>query len=246
MFRFKHCLSLYDVKDRRNLVSALLAKNRVKLQLIYQHQFNRQLFAGTLDQLVFGRYLRDDFLYLREFSSAINNIAKRTTAINPELSKQLSILADDVITNEQDMQLKYATHFNLHADHKMGPTITQYSEYLMDSTIHADIPYALCSILPCFWIYYQLGAMNWNHPVIKDNPYYEWIATYSSPEFIKVTKELVCTVQLIAAESVVIDRVKMNEYFSRSIEFELSFFDEVHPYKTTEEHIRNNIKRHSY
>lgn len=246
MFRFKHCLSLYGVKDRRTFVSALLATNRVKLRLIYQHQFNKQLFAGTLDQLVFGRYLRDDFLYLREFSSAINNIAKRTTTINPELSKQLSILADDVITNEQGMQLKYATHFSSHADHQMGATITKYSKYLMDSSIHADILYALCSILPCFWIYYQLGAMNWNNPIIKDNPYHEWIATYSSPEFIKVTKELAATVQLIAAESNVIDRLKMNEYFSRSIEFELNFFDEVHPYKITEEHIRNSIGRHSY
>ena len=246
MLRFKHCLSLYDEKDRRTFVSALLATNRVNLQLIYQHQFNKQLFAGTLDQLVFGRYLRDDFLYLREFSTAINNIAKRTSTINPELSKQLSILADDVITNEQDMQLKYATHFSSHPNHQMGTTITKYSKYLLDSSIHAHIPYALCSILPCFWIYYQLGAMNWNNPVIKDNPYHEWIATYSSPAFIKVTKELAATIQLIATESDNNERVKMGEYFSRSVEFELDFFSEIYPHKNSEQQIRYDIRRHSY
>lgn len=245
MFLFKYCRSSYNLQYPNDFVRTFLTTNKVKLQLIYQHPFNKQLFAGTLDQLIFGRYLRDDFLYLREFSSAISNIAQRTTTVNPELSKQLRILAHDVIANEQGMQLQYANHFNDHADHQMGAAVTQYSKYLIDASIHAEIPKALSSILPCFWIYYQLGVMNWNRPVILDNPYKEWIATYSSPEFIKVTKELAATVELISAESSQIDRLIMSEYFSRSIDFELEFFNEVYPLNTSEDHM-TKIKQYAY
>lgn len=244
MFLFKYCRSSNDLKAPNFFVRNLLAANKSKLQLIYQHPFNKQLFAGTLDQSIFGRYLRDDFLYLHEFSSAINNIAQRTSTINPELANQLSILAHDVITNEQCMQLTYANHFNDHADHQMGAAVTKYTKYLIDSSVCAEIPSALSSILPCFWIYYQLGVMNWNELMIKENPYNEWIATYSSPEFIKVTKELAATVQLISTESSEVERLKISEYFSRSIDFELEFFNEIYPLKTSEDHIRN-IRRYS-
>ncbi len=245
MFHLKFYRSFIAPKARSSFISSLLIENRMPLQHIYQHPFNQQLFAGSLEQSIFGHYLRDDFLYLHEFSFAIQNIAKRTTSINPKLSRQLSTLAHEVIAGEQDMQLKYAVHFN-HPEHRMGATVTEYSKYLINSSLNKDIPYALCSILPCFWIYYQLGVMNRSSKSILKNPYHDWIATYTSPEFIKVTKELAATIELIAQSSDVTDWMKMNTFFSKSTEFELRFFNEVyfHPitgYQRVESH-----KRHSF
>ncbi|WP_298622123.1 TenA family protein [uncultured Legionella sp.] len=245
MHLFKYCKSSHGLKTHKGFVHALLATNKTKLQLIYQHPFNQQLFAGTLEQEVFGRYLRDDFWYLHEFSLAIGQVAKRATTINPELSRQLSTLAHEVITNEQIMQLRYATHFNHHTKHQIGVTVTEYSKYLIDTAMHAEIPHALCSILPCFWIYYQLGVINRTMHG-KQNPYHDWIATYSSPDFIKVAQELAITVQLIADKSDQTTHLQMTEFFSKSIAFELDFFNEVYPDKSSEKHPCNETRNHSY
>lgn len=236
MSYFKNCQSLLFVKPGSSLLSALISANSSKLQLIYKHPFNRKLFAGTLDQSAFGRYLRDDFLYLHEFASAINMIAKRTNEINPDLSTQLKCLSNDIICNEQSMQLKYAEHFTHLREHKMGIAVSEYSKYLIDASMHSEISESLCSILPCFWIYYQLGILARDTKSVSLNPYYDWIATYSSPEFVKVTKDLATAINLMGSQTNQENYTNMNLFFSRSVTFELNFFNEVYPDQLDENH----------
>ncbi|MBL7478947.1 TenA family protein [Legionella bononiensis] len=237
MSYLKYCHLFYKKKPDSSFLSRLIRLNRNSLQSIYDHPFNQELFAGTLPQEKFGQYLRDDFLYLRQFSSALQNIAKRTIKINPDLSSQLNKLAEDVINNEHTMQLQYRIHFNDFNEHQMGYSVSQYSQYLVNTSTQARVPEALCSILPCFWIYYQLGTMIQTSSIMTPHPYYEWIATYSGAEFVQVTKDLAATVNLIVGDANQMKHSELIEFFSKSVEFELDFFNEIYYPQVTAKHV---------
>lgn len=232
----KYCPLFYKQKPDARCLSRLIRLNHSTLQAIYTHPFNQELFAGTLPKEKFGLYLRDDFLYLRQFSCALQNIAKRTETTHPGLSKQLNTLANDVINNEHSMQLQYREHFREFDKHQTGTSISQYSQYLVKTSTQAEVPEALCSILPCFWIYYQLGTMMAGKDPMKPHPYSDWIATYSGADFVQITQNLAAEVNLIVEDTHPVKQPELIRFFSRSVSFELDFFDEIYYAQNNKKH----------
>ena len=229
----KSCSLFFKQKQNPHYLSSLLTANRNDLQLIYHHPFNQQLFNGTLQPELFGRYLRDDYFYLNQFSSTIKQLAKHTIKINTDLARQLDYLANDIINNELNMQLQYKEHLQNITDYVPGPSIVAYTNYLSQTAGNSELSIALSSILPCFWIYHQLGIMHQNSVHLSSNPYKKWIATYSSPDFITATQHLASTVSLLGAQAPTQIQSQMNDAFKGSVRFELDFFDSVYDQERT-------------
>lgn len=224
----KSCSLFFKTKQNPRYLPSLLTTNRNDLQLIYHHPFNQQLFNGTLPPEIFGRYLRDDYFYLNQFSSTIKQLAKHTIKINTDLARQLDYLANDIINNELNMQLQYNEHLQNMTDYIPGPTIVAYTKYLSQTAGNSELSIALCSILPCFWIYHQLGIMHKNSIHLSGNPYKKWIATYSSPDFVTATQHLASTVNLLGEQAPSLIQSQMNDAFKEAVGFELDFFDSVY------------------
>ncbi|CAM2987815.1 TenA family protein [Legionella worsleiensis] len=228
MTYLKYCHLFYQPIPEGSFFSRLIHINQKSLDLIYSHPFNQELLAGTLPKAKFGHYLRDDFLYLRVFAKVLHTLAARTQIINPSLSLQLTQLAHEVVSSEHSMQLKYSAHFKDFHEHQMGTAITHYSDYLLTASTQAKIPEALCSILPCFWIYYQLGMLKSPKEIMTDHPYDDWIATYSSDEFVRITLELAATVNSLVNKSHQSKQLRLVSAFTKSVSYELDFFNEVY------------------
>lgn len=209
----------------------MLDANIVNLHHIYNHPFNRQLFKGTLSPAVFGRYLRDDYYYLHQFSSILQTLSKKK--IKPDLASQLQYLAKNIINNELSMQLQYKEHLTNTTDYIPGPSISAYTDYLSKTIRHSEPSVALSAVLPCFWIYHQLGVRHKNFAKIDINPFQEWITSYSSSDFVKATKHLAKTVTLLGEQSTPAVQSKMRLAFKKSVQFELAFFEELYTLDNT-------------
>lgn len=207
--------------------SLLLRSNKTNLRQIYNHPFNLQLFAGTLSPKVFGRYLRDDYFYLHRFSSVLQRLSERTAFIDPHLAKQLAYLGQDLIAGELKMQLQYREHLKDPGSIKPGAAISAYVDYLEMMLDKAPNVVTLSAILPCFLIYQELGMRYKKAHYSHQNPYKQWLATYSSPDFINTTQNLTATVTQHGNQSSFVLRLRMQEAFKQAIQFELDFFDEV-------------------
>lgn len=215
----------------QKFVPALLETNptAIHLQSIYMHQFNQQLFDGTLHASVFGNYLHDDYIYLQHYAKILLEISRRIIDSKPVLAKHLEHLATEIVAGETSMQEQYAQYFTHSSESKPGKTITNYIAFLTNHAEHSELPVALCCVLPCFWIYYQLGSRELNPQQLSNNPYKEWIATYSSRDFIEATHSLADTINELAEQSQPTVQAKMQHGFAQAVGFELEFFNEIYP-----------------
>jgi thiaminase/transcriptional activator TenA len=86
---------------------------------------------------------------------------------------------------------------------------------------------AVASVLPCFWIYREVGDYILNNAG-PDNPYREWIDTYAAEEFRKATDTAIEITDEIAAKANELTRSKMTEVFKTSARLEYIFWESAY------------------
>lgn len=228
MVFMKQCQSFFNHKPKADFLSLLYASSQEDLQNIYTHPFNIELFSGNLKQDIFGRYLRDDFYYLQRFSFGLNNLASRIIVLYPDLAKQLSYLANDIVANEQNMQLQYSEHLKDIELHIPSRVINDYANYLTEPMSEYDVLAELIKYYPCFYIYAQLGLKLEEYCSLDDNPNKEWILTYAYPDFVEATNEFAKTINQAAALASEPLRFKMKVAYHCSVRFERKFLHTVY------------------
>lgn len=226
---YNKSLCFFPKLQKVNFVSTLLSSPAVtqNLKKIHAHSFNQQLFAGTLNPKVFGKYLHDDYIYLHHYALTLELIAARSAKTHPKLAKHLSSLHQDIIAGEKAMQEQYAHYFSHQPESQPGTAISAYINFLNKHVTEPELSVTLCSILACFWIYYELGTSQLAAQPVVNNPYQEWIKTYSSAEFTEATLTLAESINTLATTSDSATLMKMRSTFSQAVELELQFFDEV-------------------
>jgi thiaminase/transcriptional activator TenA len=208
-------------------VSKLLKIN--ELNTIYNHKFNQQLFDGTLSPEAFGKYLHDDYIYLHHYTGILGQLSNRAQNINNNLSQHLNSLAHNIVINEKEMQNHYSKYFTNTPESKPGKAISEYLDFLREHAMTSDLPVALCSILPCFWIYAKLGSITLKPDQLDLNPYKGWIETYSDKKFVEATKILAETINQLGIKANEETQKQMTVVFNKAVKFELEFFDEIEP-----------------
>lgn len=229
MFKLNHSFLFFNQgAQKTQFLPSMLRANRLTFHRTIQHPLNIELFKGTLSSEIFGRYLRDDYFYLHHFPQALNRLSAKTVNINPDLTTLLRYMAKDIIDGEVRMQEKYIEHLKYIEYFTPGPAISSYVAFLSDITSHAEVAEGLCAILPCFKIYHDLGQMHIDSPYLHNNPYKEWIRTYSSPDFIRVTQQLCEEINSLGNKATPEQQARMRNVFSIAAQHELDFFDEAY------------------
>ena len=228
---FASCVRFFSSSPQIHFVPALLKTKPIatKLQLIYTHTFNEQLFNGTLSAQAFGQYLHDDYIYLHHFALGLTKLSTQASPFNPKLANQLHYLSTNIISGEHAMQKRYSDYFTHTPESKPGKAVTGYIDFFNTHIEISEVPIALCSILACFLIYCDLGAQKLLEGQLVNNPYKQWIIAYSKREFVEATALLIEIVNNFALHATDALQIQMKETIHQAIEFELEFFNEVHP-----------------
>lgn len=174
---------------------------------IYQHPFNQKLAQGTLPIEKFIFYLGQDALYLADFSKAL---ALTATRLPHDQQSELFIqFAMDALKAERDLHNKILKKhpMALHTTNQQSPFCFMYSNYLLRMASTAAVEESVASLLPCFWVYQQVGQRA-DARKIPNNPYQEWIDLYSSYEFNHSVELMIATVNELAAHASI--RCKQN------------------------------------
>ncbi len=183
---------------------------------ILELPFIKQLADGSLDPAVFERYIRQDSLYINVYSKVLAEIASRL----PETEMTASFLgfALEGIAAERDLHSKFieAKTFG------MSPACRFYTSLLQAQTL-SPVEVEAAAVLPCFWIYLKVG----NELAAKSNPsnpYHEWIAAYSHPEFSKSTARAIAICDELAENTDEETRKNMTEIFVECTRLEWLFW----------------------
>ena len=184
--------------------------------------FNQELMKGTLGRDRFIFYIRQDSLYLADYCRVLSLIASK-------LDDSVRILqflkfAGDCIIVERTMHEKFLSGHKDTGKFEKSPACFAYSNFLLATAAFGSTEEAVASVLPCFWIYREVGDYIYEH-ADQVNPYREWIDTYAAEEFRQATDIAIEVTEELAARTNKQTRLEMMKVFKVSSKLEYIFWD---------------------
>lgn len=166
----------------------LVDRVRAPWQAYCQHEFVRQLGAGTLPEASFRQYLRQDYLFLIHFARAWGLAVYKSRNFS-ELRQGLDSLKA-IVDLEMGLHVDYCARWGiseseLEALDEARETMA-YTRYVLDAGNRGDLLDLHVALAPCLIGYAEIAKWLVAQPFIvrgEANPYEEWISMYISPEF---------------------------------------------------------------
>ena len=193
---------------------------------ILRHPFIAGLTDGSLPRERFEFYAVQDALYLREFARALAIAGAR--APKDDWIIMLTEHAANALRVERTLHEGFFREFELSAEAvvatPLAPTTLAYTHYLLAVAYGAPFHEALAALLPCYWIYWEVGTELARAG--SPNPMYaRWIGTYDSPEFGAVVRAVLEAPNEVAVQLGGVERAAMRRHFRTTSRYEWMFWD---------------------
>ena len=189
---------------------------------IEQYEFIQKMLDGTLLQEQFVRYLQQDKIYLKEYSRDLYAVADMMT--DKAEGDFFRATAKEGMESENAMQAMLSERFGISGEPLPVATTLRYTRFLRHYTDTLDVPLVLAAVLPCYWVYNEVGKYLVAQHISPDNPYREWIQTYGSPEMDEATRYVVALIDRMAKECSPEKQALMRRVFVEGCALELEFF----------------------
>jgi thiaminase/transcriptional activator TenA len=193
---------------------------------ILAHPFLSGLADGSLPRESFRHYVVQDALYLVDYARALALVGAKAPddvtiamfaahargALEVERSLHEGLLKELGVAPEA---LRAAAS---------GPTTLAYTSYLLRSCHQGSFAEGLAAVLPCYWIYAEVGAAL----LARSSPdalYARWIGTYGGEEFARIVAEVLALVDRTGAAASAPEQAAMREHVVTTSRYEWMFWD---------------------
>ena len=200
------------------ITKKLWEKNYDLALLSLNTKFIQGLKNGTLPKTKFKEYLAQDYFFLESFARAygLAVFKSRNKKDIKILSELLSGVSEELMLHET-----YAKEWDIDlTNNSIEPATKQYTDFLEEVSVNLSLIEIMSAMTPCMRLYSWLGQNLIN--MISDNPYKEWILTYSDQSFDNLAKSLE---YLIDDYDEFYDLEQINLLYKRAMELELEFFN---------------------
>lgn len=193
----------------------------------HRHPFVRGIGDGTLDLERFRFWIRQDYLYLIEYSRLLALAAARAPDL--DTMRRFADLVHDTLHQEMDLHRSYSADLGIPAaaleQEKMAPTTRGYTDYLLRTATVGDFAELVAALLPCMWGFNEIGRRLADHGLPDDEHYARWIKMYASDEFTAVVDWLRELTDRISMNLPSASWDRMRDAFLTSSRYELSFWE---------------------
>ena len=195
---------------------------------ILRHPFIAELTAGSLSRDRFLFFMKQDALYLRDFSRALALTGARLPA--GEAASSFLAFANGALAVELVLHEMYFEDFQALLDVERAPACFAYTNFLVATAATATCTEAAAALLPCFWIYREVGneIVRRSQDGLAANPYRRWIEMYSGVEFDESVSRAIEIVDALAADAPEIEKQEMRRAFAKSARLEWMFWDSAY------------------
>ena len=200
------------------ITQKLWERNYNLASLSLNTKFVQGIKNGDLPKTKFQEYIAQDYFFLESFARAYGLAVSKSR--NKKNIKTLSLLLSGV-SEELILHETYAKEWDIDlTTNLIGPATKKYTDFLEEVSLNLSLIEIMSAMTPCMRLYSWLGKKLLN--MISDNPYKEWILTYSDESFDNLAKSLENLIDEYD-ESYNIDQV--NFLYKRAMELELDFFN---------------------
>src|SRR2546429_1195422 len=201
-------------------------RNAPIYDVIRRMPFNAELAAGGLSEARFKHYITQDAHYLIGFGRALTLAAAK--APNADRIVQFAKSAEGAIVVERALHGSFFQRYGITAEifnaTPPSPACHHYVCYLLATAYAEPYEVLLGALLPCFWIYAEVGRYIHARAAPK-NPYQAWIETYAGEEFHTAVRAVIAAADEAAAEASLPLRARMHAAFTRATQLERVFWD---------------------
>ena len=208
---------------------SLWQANEALFQDTLQLPFNRELAAGTLSMERFRHYMIQDAHYLVAYGRALAVTAAKSD--NAEGVVQFANAANEAVVVERSLHDGFMRDFGVtpgqFAAVPLTPACHHYTSFLVATAWSAPYPVAVAALLPCFWIYAEVGR-DIHARSAPGNPYQAWVDTYAGEDFHTIVRGVIATIDRVADSADSATRQRMAEAYRYSAELEWMFWDSAY------------------
>ena len=192
-----------------------------------QHPFVQGISSGTLDPAVFERWVRQDYLYLVEFSRVFAWAAARGDRL--ESMSWYAAALHLTLNTEMALHREYAARFGITAEEleseQMWPTTRAYTDFLVRTAADGDLADLVAALLPCAWGYVHIAERLAASERPADQRYADWIEQYASAEFRETAGWLRSEMDRLADGVPAEKRARLTDLFVLSSRYEWQFWE---------------------
>ena len=203
--------------------------NQALFQSTLELPFNQELAAGTLSRERFCHYMIQDAHYLVAYGRALAVTAAKSD--NAEGVVQFANAANEAVVVERSLHDGFMRDFGVtpgqFAAVPLTPACHHYTSFLVATAWSAPYPVAVAALLPCFWIYAEVGR-DIHARSAPGNPYQSWVDTYASEEFHAAVRGVCATVDRLADGATQATRAAMHAAYRDAARLEWLFWDSAY------------------
>ncbi|MCF0175150.1 MAG: thiamine phosphate synthase [Bacteroidales bacterium] len=190
---------------------------------ICAHPFITELASGTLAQEKFMRYIAQDEVYLKAYGDHMYKLADMLP--EGDMKAMFYEFAKSGMEMEHAMHELLIERFNIDLKVEGSHVTKAYNDHTGKCIESGVLEVALASMLPCMWIYNEVGLYIYNNRNKTQNPYTEWVEAYSSEEFTDGVKAVLDMCDELADKASDEIRAEMTEAFHKAAFYEWAFWD---------------------
>ena len=194
-----------------------------------QHDFVKQLTAGTLAPDSFRHYLVQDYLYLIHYTRVMALSVYKSDTLAQMRVGQAGINA--MLDLEIGMYLDFCQQWGIALEEvenaPESPATIAYSRYILDAAMSGSLAELYAAIAPCLMGYGEIGKSIKEQGSIADNPYQPWIDVFSSQEFQVITAQNEAQINTLLADASPAQAAKFQYLFNAAARMEVNFWQQA-------------------
>lgn len=193
-----------------------------------EHPFVKGIGTGTLEKEKFIHYMKQDYVYLVEYSRVFAIGAAKAHDL-----KTMTIFANllhGTMNFEMDLHREYARKFGITNEEleatEPSATMTSYTNYMISQAQLGGVENAIAAVLACAWSYNWIGKQLATWPGATEHELYgDWVKMYSSEGFTKIATDCIDLINDIAKDKPEHELKKLEEIFITTSYYEYMFWD---------------------
>ncbi len=194
------------------------------------HPFLRELHTGTLPMDRFIYFILQDYVYLLDFAQVLCHAGSKSPDLKTlELFARHALGAVEV---ERTFHESFGESLGFSRQQldqvPKNPTTHAYINHLQSVARSGTLGETVAAVLPCYWIYGEVGRRLYRNRPSKPKIYRQWIETYASEAFWKPVREQIQLMDTLGATASNSEKRLMTAHFLLSSRYEFMFWEQAY------------------
>lgn len=215
----------------RKYFSTQLRRQADKIwRAIHAHPFLHELRAGTLPIDRFTYFILQDYLYLLDFAQVLCLGGSKSPDIQTlEIFTRHALTAVEIERSFHATFAKSLGYSQKLLDTTPKRPITEaYTRHLQAVARGGSLGEIVAALLPCYWIYGEVGKRLYRKRPKNPKIYRDWIETYASEEYWKAVHEQIGLMDYLGASAKSDEKKLMRSHFLLSSRYEFLFWNQAY------------------